>query len=73
MSARLVQRGIVAALVCATVAAAIVAYVGPRHTLQSRRSARVVEARHLIADALWRRAYYLEDVADMVGVHDDPT
>jgi diguanylate cyclase (GGDEF)-like protein len=31
----------------------------------------VVEARHRVSDALRRRAYYLEDVADMVGVHDD--
>jgi diguanylate cyclase (GGDEF)-like protein len=71
MSTRLVQRGIVAALVCATIGAVFAAYLVPRHSLDSRRSDQVVQARHRIADALLGRTYYLEDVADMVGVHDD--
>ncbi len=64
MSTSLLQRAIVVVLVCATIAAAVAAFLVPRHGLDSRRSNRVVEARHRIADALRRRAYYLEDVAD---------
>ncbi|MDX6667150.1 MAG: hypothetical protein QOK04_530 [Solirubrobacteraceae bacterium] len=71
MSARFVQRGIVVALVLATIGAVVAAYLAPSDSLQSRRSDRLTEARHLISDGLRRRAYYLEDVADMVGVHDD--
>jgi diguanylate cyclase (GGDEF)-like protein len=71
MSAKLVQRGIVVMLVLATVAAAIVAHLVPRNGLERQRSDRVSEARHRIGDALRRRAFFLEDVADMVGVHDD--
>jgi diguanylate cyclase (GGDEF)-like protein len=71
MSAKLVQRGIVVVLVLATAAAAIAAHLVPRNGLQRQRTDRVAEARHRISDALRRRAFYLEDVADMVGVHDD--
>src|SRR4051794_21670727 len=71
MTPRLVQRAIVVALVCTTVIAAAVAYLVPRHSLRTERSDRVGEARRQIGDALRHRAYYLEDIADMVGVHDD--
>ena len=59
MSAKLVQRGIVVVLVLATVAAAIAAHLVPRNGLQRQRSDHVAEARHRIADALRRRAYFL--------------
>src|SRR4051812_16911057 len=71
MTAKLVQRATVVALVCSTLIAAAAAYLVPRHTLHSHRSDRIADARGRIGDALRRRAYYLEDVADMVGVHDD--
>src|SRR4051794_31104216 len=71
MTARLVQRAIVLALVGTTIIAAAVAYLVPRHSLRTHRSDRVGDARHQIRDALRHRAFYLEDVADMVGVHDD--
>src|SRR3954469_16418387 len=71
MTAKLVQRATVVALVAATLIAAAAAYLVPRHTLHSHRSDRIGDARQRISEALRRRAYYLEDVADMVGVHDD--
>ena len=71
MTARLVQRVTVVALVCATLIAAGTAYLVPTHRLHATRSGRIADARHRIDDSLRRRAYYLEDVADMVGVHDD--
>ncbi len=58
-------------MVLATVGAALAAYFVTRHNLHSTRSDRVDTAQMKISDALRRRAYYLEDVADMVGVHDD--
>jgi hypothetical protein len=51
--------------------ALLAAYFVARNNLHSTRSARVETAQERISDALRRRAYYLEDVADMVGVHDD--
>jgi diguanylate cyclase (GGDEF)-like protein/PAS domain S-box-containing protein len=71
MSGTLAQRATIAALLCATLAAAVVAYVAPKHAVDSRRAARVREARQAIQSGLHGRVYYLEDVADMVGVHDD--
>jgi diguanylate cyclase (GGDEF)-like protein len=65
------QRLTVGALVLATLGASVAAYLVPRHGLHSRRSDRVAAARHRIGDSLRRRTYFLEDVADMVGVHDD--
>src|SRR5829696_9701833 len=58
-------------MILATVGGALAAYFVSRHNLDSARSDRVQSAQQQISDALRRRAYYLEDVADMVGVHDD--
>jgi diguanylate cyclase (GGDEF)-like protein len=71
MSSKALQRGIVIAMVLATVGGALAAYFVARHNLNSARSDRVDSPQMRISDALRRRAYYLEDVADMVGVHDD--
>jgi diguanylate cyclase (GGDEF)-like protein len=71
MSSKALQRGIVIAMVLATVGGALAAYFVSRHNLSSTRTDRIDSAQMRISDALRRRAYYLEDVADMVGVHDD--
>jgi diguanylate cyclase (GGDEF)-like protein len=71
VSSKTLQRGIVIAMVLATVGGALAAYFVSRHNLHSTRSERVDSAQENISDALRRRAYYLEDIADMVGVHDD--
>ena len=68
---KMLQRGIVAALVVAVVGGAAAAYLVASSQIDSRRSERATSARDTIAAALGRRAYYLEDVADMVGVHND--
>jgi diguanylate cyclase (GGDEF)-like protein len=71
VSSKALQRGIVIAMVLATVGGALAAYFVSRHNLDSTRSARVESAQQRISDALRRRAYYLQDIGDMVGVHDD--
>jgi len=71
MSSRALQRGVVIAMTLATLAGALGAYLVSHSQLHSRRAHEVSDARQAIADAVQRRAYYLEDVADMVGVHDD--
>jgi diguanylate cyclase (GGDEF)-like protein len=71
VSSKALQRGIVIAMVLATVGGALAAYFVSRHNLNSARSDRVDSAQMRISDAVRRRAYYLEDIADMVGVHDD--
>ena len=71
MSSRALQRGIVIAMILATVGGALGAYLVSHSQLNSRRSDQVSNAKTAISDAVSRRAYYLEDVADMVGVHDD--
>jgi diguanylate cyclase (GGDEF)-like protein len=71
VSSKALQRGIVIAMVLATVGGALAAYFVSRHNLDSARSDRVAGAQTRISDALHGRAYYLQDVGDMVGVHDD--
>src|SRR3954453_4115497 len=71
VSSKALQRGIVIAMVLATVGGALAAYFVSRHNLDSTRTARVEGAQQRIWDALRRRAYYLQDIGDMVGVHDD--
>src|SRR5438874_8284585 len=71
MSTRLVQRGIVAVLAIAALGAAIAVHITSTQGLHERRVNRLQTARHRVADALQRRTYFLEDLADMVGVHDD--
>jgi len=58
-------------MILATLGGALAAYLVSRHNLHSTRSDRVDSAQQRISDALRRRAYYLEDIGDMVGVHDD--
>ncbi|MEA2152897.1 MAG: two-component system, cell cycle response regulator [Solirubrobacteraceae bacterium] len=71
MSSRIAQRAIVAALLVAAVATAIAVHISLTQGLHERRANRLAVARHRVADALQRRTYFLEDLADMVGVHDD--
>jgi diguanylate cyclase (GGDEF)-like protein len=71
VSSKALQRGIVIAMILATVGGALAAYFVSRHNLHSARTDRVETAQQSISDALRRRAYYLEDIGDMVGVHDD--
>jgi diguanylate cyclase (GGDEF)-like protein len=71
MGAHLVQRGIVAVLVAASVGAALAVHLTSTRHLNDRRARDLATTRERVADAVARRTYYLEDVADMVGVHDD--
>jgi diguanylate cyclase (GGDEF)-like protein len=71
VSSKALQRGVVIAMVLATVGGALAAYFVSRHNLKTTRSDRVATAQQRISDALRRRAYYLQDIGDMVGVHDD--
>ena len=58
-------------MILATVGGALGAYLVSHSQLNSRRSHQVSNASQAITEAVSRRAYYLQDVADMVGVHDD--
>jgi diguanylate cyclase (GGDEF)-like protein len=71
MSSRLAQRAIVAALLVVALGTAIAVHISSTQGLHERRASRLQVARHRVADALQRRTYFLEDLADMVGVHDD--
>ena len=71
VSSKALQRGIVVAMLLLTVGGALATYFVSRHNLHSSRNDRVAAAQQRISDALRRRAYYLEDIGDMVGVHDD--
>jgi diguanylate cyclase (GGDEF)-like protein len=71
MSSWTFQRATVLVLAVASGVAALGIALVLHHNLNAQRSDRVDDARRHIADALRARAYYLEDVADMVGVHDD--
>jgi diguanylate cyclase (GGDEF)-like protein len=65
------QRATVVILALASGVAALGIGLVLNHHLDTSRSARVDDARRHIGEALRARTYYLEDVADMVGVHDD--
>ena len=71
MTASAFQRITVVLLALATGAGALGVALVLQHDLHTGRAARADEARRHIADSVRARAYYLEDVADMVGVHDD--
>jgi diguanylate cyclase (GGDEF)-like protein len=71
MSAKLVQRFTVAALVLAAIGGAIVARVVIANRLHEQRARRFAAVQGQIESTLEKREFYLEDVADMVGVHDD--
>ncbi len=64
------QRLIVAVLLCATAGAAVAVHMTTRRGLENRRADRLETVQNRLAESLRRRAFYLEDVADMVGVHD---
>src|SRR5436309_83043 len=71
MATRLAQRLIVGVLLVAAIGAAMAAHTVSTQRLHDKRVNRLQAARHRIADAVQRRTYFLEDLADMVGVHDD--
>jgi diguanylate cyclase (GGDEF)-like protein len=71
MSSKLAQRCVVAALVLAAVAGALAIHLVSSDRLEDQRADRISDARREITDALAGRQFYLEDVADMIGVHDD--
>src|SRR5690348_16949777 len=72
MSAGLkVQRVIVAVLAAAVVGGALAAHFVAASRVERDRAIRLNAVRTQIDTTLNTRAYYLEDVADMVGVHDD--
>jgi diguanylate cyclase (GGDEF)-like protein len=57
--------------VLAAVAGALAIHLVSSDRLDDQRADRVSDAKREITDALAGRQFYLEDVADMVGVHDD--
>jgi diguanylate cyclase (GGDEF)-like protein len=71
VSSAWIQRLLVAALLSATIASAFAVQRITTHSLASERADRVKTARNHVSDAVKGRAFYLEDLADMVGVHDD--
>src|SRR5689334_19462455 len=71
MSTRLAHRLVIAVLFVASIGAALAVHVVSTRGLHNKRVDRIQAARHRITDAVQRRTYFLEDLADMVGVHDD--
>src|SRR3954453_21899780 len=71
VSTSALQRAVVAVLAVAGAVAALGTALALRHDLNSGRAERLGDAQRHTSEALHARAYYLEDVADMVGVHDD--
>src|SRR3954453_16339688 len=71
VSTSALQRAVGVVLAAASVVAALGTALALRHDLNSGRAERLGDAQRHISEALHARAYYLEDVADMVGVHDD--
>ena len=71
MTSKALQRAVVIAMLLLTLGGALATYLVSRHNLHATRSDRVAAAQQRISDALRRRAYYLEDIGDMVGVHGD--
>ena len=71
MRVRLAQRLLVAVLLIASVGAAIAIHISSTQGLHNRLANRIETARTRVTDALQKTSYFLEDDADMVGVHDD--
>jgi diguanylate cyclase (GGDEF)-like protein/putative nucleotidyltransferase with HDIG domain len=71
MNTRLAQRAIVAVLLIAAFGAAIAIHMTSTEGLDNRLANRLETARARLTDALQKTSYFLEDDADMVGVHDD--
>jgi diguanylate cyclase (GGDEF)-like protein/putative nucleotidyltransferase with HDIG domain len=71
MTMRLAQRILVAVIVIAAIGAAIEIHTSSTQRLHNRLTTRVQGARTRLSDALQKSSYFLEDDADMIGVHDD--
>jgi diguanylate cyclase (GGDEF)-like protein len=71
MQSKLVQRGIVAALVLAALIGAVAVHLVTKANVDQERTDRIDAATARVQTAIGDRAFYLEDIADMVGVHDD--
>jgi diguanylate cyclase (GGDEF)-like protein len=71
MRRNLTQRAIVVALILAAAVGALAAHLVTTHQLDQSRDRKVATALNEVGDAVHSRTFYLEDVADMVGVHDD--
>jgi diguanylate cyclase (GGDEF)-like protein len=71
MNTRVLQRTIIGVLLITTLGAALAVHIVSAQNLHDSRADRLRTARHLLDEALQRRTYFLEDLADMVGVHDD--
>src|SRR5947209_13367693 len=71
MGMRLAQRLLGAVILIAAVVAAMAVHTSSTHGLHSRLANRLETARSRLTDALQKTSYFLEDDADMVGVHDD--
>jgi diguanylate cyclase (GGDEF)-like protein len=71
MGDKLVQRAVVSALVLFAVGGAVAAYLVSNDRLHARQTARLDGASDRTSNALRRRAFLLQDLADMIGVHDD--
>jgi diguanylate cyclase (GGDEF)-like protein/putative nucleotidyltransferase with HDIG domain len=71
MSVRLAQRMLVVIILIAALGAAVGIHISSTQRLHDRLASRLQAARTRVSDALRRTSYFLEDDADMVGVHDD--
>lgn len=71
LSARAGSRAVILALVLAVVAGALAVELVSSNRLDSQRDDRITLAEDQISDSLADRTFFLQDVADMVGVHDD--
>lgn len=71
MSSKLTQRSVVVVLLLAAIAGAVAVHMVSSSRIDHQRDDRVTFARGEVVDALAAREFYLEDVADMIGVHDD--
>lgn len=71
MNSRTLQRTTIIALILIAIGGALAVHLVSTSQLDSRRSERSADARARVAEALRRGTFYLEDIADMVGVHDD--
>jgi diguanylate cyclase (GGDEF)-like protein len=71
MRSHVTQRVVVGLLLAATAIAALGVHLVARNSLDHRRVRHLDAVETKLADALRARTYYLEDVADMIGVHDD--
>jgi diguanylate cyclase (GGDEF)-like protein/putative nucleotidyltransferase with HDIG domain len=71
MSVRVGQRVLVAVILIAALGAATAIKLTSTQGLHNRLANRLQTARTRLSEALQKTSYFLEDDADMVGVHDD--